>query len=281
MGFFRNGVCHEDDLFVASALLIQTAPPSGQPEGLESAVHAYWDHLMRHRKSQAMAFVRPESRSHFVARQEPPFRSWELASIEPRQGGGYRVTVVADRLIQDGFYNWKVREDWFLTDDGWQVRFQDQAAKRRMIWQQHSPPQPDEGVLDVRPAALRLHFFSVSQTGTVWVRNGLSEAVEVAEIEYDRQRFELLESVERIPAGSVARIRLRYRGDESEKGLESESNLKLRNSGNGEAAYRIPITYNLISRAARGLLGLTPEAAQELKKGDQAAPRRARPPGGP
>ena len=264
-----------------AALLIQTAPPSGQPEGLESAVEAYWDHLMRHQKSQAMAFVRPESLSHFLARQAPPFRSWELAGIEPRQGGGYRVTVVADRLIQDGFYNWKVREDWFLTQDGWQVRFEDQAAKRRMIWQQHSPLQPDEGVLEVRPAALRLHFLSVSQTGTVWVRNGLPEAVEVVAIEYDRERFELLESVEKIPAGSVAKIRLRYRAEESEKGLESELNLKLRNSGNGETAYRIPITYNVISRAARGLLGLTPAAAQELKNGDQVAPRRAIPPGGP
>ncbi len=264
-----------------AALLIQAAPPSGRPEGLESAVQAYWDHLMGHRKIQAMAFVTTESRSHFLARQAPPFRSWELVGIEPRPGGGYQVAVVADRLIQDGFYNWKVREDWFLTEDGWQVRFQDQAAKRRMIWQQQVSVKPNEGVLDVRPTALRLHFFSASQTGTVWIRNGLPEAVEVAEIEYDRERFELLESVERIPAGSVAKIRLRYRGEESEKGLESELNLKLRNSGNGEAAYRIPITYNLISRAARGLLGLTPEAAQELKKGDQAAPRRAIPPGGP
>jgi hypothetical protein len=132
--------------------------------------------------------------------------------------------------------------------------------------------------VDLLPDALRLHFFSGSQKGTVFIRNGLAESVKVASLSYDEKRFELVESVEVIPARSVGRISVRYRGGETEKGLQSELSLSLRTPDGDEQAYSVPIAYNYISQAALGLFGLTADEAQGLQKSDKLSPRAANPP---
>lgn len=269
-------------IWLVAAAVLQSAPAAEQsaPQGLEGAVQAYWDHLLRHQRSQALAFVSDETRPSFLARHEPPFRSWQLSAIEPQEDGFCRVTVVVDRLIQDGFFAWKVREDWIQTEQGWKVNIPDQASARKRVWQTHRPVKPLPGVVDLLPDDLRLHYFSGSQKGTVFVRNGSDEPIRVSGLSYDEERFELVESVEVVAAQSVGRISIRYRGGENEKGLRSELKFRLTTPEGGERAVSVPIAYNVISQAARNLLGLTPEQAQELHKEDKLAPRGAKPPAG-
>ncbi|HSR53787.1 MAG TPA: hypothetical protein VLV83_23420 [Acidobacteriota bacterium] len=264
-----------------STVLVQ-APLAAQTASgdLEKAVQGYWDHLVRGEKSQAMAFVAPETHPQYLARHEPPFRSWSLKAVE-RSDGRATVTVVVKRLIQDGFYNWTVREEWVLSEDGWRVMVADQGAARKKLWQMHTPVEPVKGQLDLRPTDVRMHFFSGTQKATVYVRNGLSDSIEVTALEYDRERFELEESPRRIDPMSVVGYTLRYRGDETAKGLQSKLVLKVRTPSDDESVFTVPITYNVISGAARVLLGLSRSDAAELKKKDKVTPRRVPPPGRP
>lgn len=262
-----------------SALLLQPLAVQNGDGELEKAVQSYWDHLLRGEKIEALALVAPESQANFLARHEPPFRSWSLQALE-RSDGRATVTVVVKRLIQDGFYNWKVSEDWTLGEEGWRVMVANQGGARKKLWQMHRPVEPVEGVLDLRPSKVRMHFFSGSQSATVWVRNGLPEAVEVTGLEYDRERFVLEgESTRQIDAMSAAGFKLRYQGDETAKWLKSELALKVRTSTGEESVLTVPITYNVVSPAARALLGLSRSEADQLKKKDKVTARRAIPPG--
>ncbi|HSR70074.1 MAG TPA: hypothetical protein VLU25_19250 [Acidobacteriota bacterium] len=261
-----------------SALLLQPATAQSSDAELEKAVQSYWDHLLRGEKIQALAWVAPQNQANFLARHEPPFRSWSLKAVESSEGRA-TVTVVVKRLIQDGFYDWKVREEWAVSDEGWRVLVADQGGARKKLWQMRRPVEPVEGVLDLRPTAIRMHFFSGSQSATLWVCNGLPDAVEVTGLEYDRERFELEESTRQISAMSAAGFTLRYRGDETAKWLKSELTLKVRARDGEESVFTVPVTYNVVSPAARALLGLSRSEADQLKKKDKVTARRAIPPG--
>ena len=240
--------------------------------GLEGAVSQYWDHLLKGEKILALDYVQAESRANFIARHEPFFRSWKLHEIKARSPREYTVTVKIDRLIQNGFWDWKVAERWSFSEGSWKVRIENSAQTRKRFWQGQSPTQPRKGILDVVPAELKLHFFAASQRGTIRIRNGNQWPVEVTSLRYDMERFELLESVESIAAGEVGKITFRYLGAENRKGLRSTVELRLR-SQSEETLFSVPVTYNYISDGALGLLGLTRKQAEELKGDEQLVPR--------
>ena len=245
--------------------------------GLEGTVQQYWDHLLKGEKILALDYVQAESRANFIARTEPFFRSWKLHEVKARSPREYTVTVKIDRLIQNGYWDWKVAERWSFSEGSWKVRIENGAESRKRFWQGQSTTQLQEGVLDVVPAELRLHFFGGSQKGTIWIRNGNQWAVEMTSLLYDGDRFELLESVESIAAGGVGKITFRYVGSETGKGLSATVGLRLR-SGSEETLFSVPVTYNYISDGALGLLGLTRKQAEKLKRGDQVVPRPIAPP---
>ena len=121
------------------------------------------------------------------------------------------------------------------------------------------------------PRLVRIHFLDRNQRGAVRVRNGLAETVRVSRIDYDKTRFELLESAGSVGAGQDLRLAFRYVGNESKKSLRSEIRLLLKRSGDADAKetlVTIPVLYNYVSPGAKGLLGLTGKKLEQLQRGE-------------
>ncbi len=252
-------------------------------ERLQTVIESYWDHLQHRRKLMALEYVELESRQNFVRRQEPPFLSWKLIELQERPSskvdGSRRmlVTVEVRRIVQDGVYPWKVREEWVRTEEGWKVEIGDAISARKNLWTSDKPVEPRNGVVDVGPEVLRLHFFSGSQTGSLWLRNGSRETVQITSLIYDARLFELLESPEKVPSGGVGKIRLRYVGTEKAKNLKSGLVIQAKTDSGAAHTFSVPVRYNVISRAAMGLLRLSAEDAQALERGQTVAVPRRKP----
>ena len=119
------------------------------------------------------------------------------------------------------------------------------------------------------PKQVKIHFLDRTQRGSVRVRNGLSETVHLSRIDYDKTRFELLESGASVAPGQDLRLLFRHIGKETKKPLRSEVRLFLKPEDEPRARLvPVPILYNFVSRGARSLLGLTGEKLKNLKRGE-------------
>ena len=250
--------------------------PAVDPE-LEKAVRTFWDLLQKGDKVGALRYVAPEGRNPFLHRRTDPFRSWELDRIDLRTPGEALVTVKLEQLLLPAavYYPVPRREVWIRQPDGWRLRIRPPdmgKLKRAFVDAGRTAPKkqaPKPGVLEMVPKQIRIHFLDRTQRGAVRVRNGLSETVRLSRIDYDKTRFELLESGGSVAPGQDLRLLFRYIGKENEKFLRSEVRLLLkREDESRERLVTVPILYNYVSRGARGLLGLTGERLKNLKRGE-------------
>ena len=244
-----------------------------------------WNKMGKREKNQALEFVLPESRNHFILRPEPSFRSWRLVKIEPQpEGDGLpsaavglpaaAVTVSIDRMVQAvpiSFSEVTIVDLWVFDGQSWKVKVRKPGQAIQQIFGSPATEEPLPALLQVLPKLLKIHFLSQIQLGSIVIRNGLETSAQLVSLEYDPARFEVVEKPSRVKAGETAKIVIKYRGDEVEKDLRSEVRLVLEQGGE-EKVFPIPVLYNYLSPGARGLFGLTEEKARKLKRGDKVTP---------
>lgn len=265
--------------------LILFAVSVADPE-LENAVRTYWNLLQRGDKAGALRFVVVEGQNLFINRRTNPFRSWTLERIEPRSPDEALVTVKVEQLVLPAgvYYPMSVGEVWIRQQDGWRVRiraptpqqinriFSGGAKKKSWV--------PTPGVLEVLPRRVVIHFLDRSQRGSIWIRNGLPETVRLIRCDYDKTRFELLETGDSVATGKDLRLIFRYIGNETKKPLKSHFRIVLKHGEGDESKeklFAVPIIYNYVSSGARSLLGLTKEKLDRLKRGEPVKPVLSRP----
>ena len=117
--------------------------------------------------------------------------------------------------------------------------------------------------MEVLPSQLKIHFLSRTQTGSIFIRNGFTTPVEVRNLVYDQ----VTESPGQVGPGTIGKITLHYQGNQTRKDLRSQISFLL------AMEYSLPVRYNYLSAGARGLLGLSPEQAEKLKREDSPRPR--------
>jgi hypothetical protein len=263
-------------MYLPLLLVLLLLPPLEAADDIEKSVVAYWEHLSRRDKISALEYVHPDSRNAFVNRKDAPFRSWRLEKIEPAGEGEAVVTVSIERLVPESmtYASMRFRETWVSDGQSWKVKLDvpsgpPLAAALEASRKSQAPIEP--GVLKVLPASITIPFLAQNQEGSVIIRNGLPDRVEVLRLEYDDERFEADNVPDSVAPESTARVKIRYKGGEISKNLKSELVLLLGYAGR-EQTYTIPVTYNHLSSAARLLLGLTPEQAEELRRGDKVRP---------
>ncbi|MDE2926808.1 MAG: hypothetical protein OXT71_10465 [Acidobacteriota bacterium] len=254
--------------------------PAVDPE-LEKSVQAFWDLLQKGDKVGALQYVVPESRNPFLNRPTNNFRSWELDRIELRAPDEALVTVKLQQMLlpSASYYPVPTREIWIRQPDGWRIRIlppnPEQFRRAFIGGPAPKPSGPNPGTLEVVPRQVKIHFLDRTQQGAVRIRNGLSETVQISRIDYDRTRFELLESAGSVAAGQDLRLSFRYIGNESGKGLRNELRLLLKRGGDEDAKeqlFTVRVLYNYVSPGARGLLGLTGKKLDQLKRGESVKP---------
>lgn len=255
-------------------LLFLTLPHQGQ---LEESVTTYWNSLMKREKSAVLELVYPASRNDFILRQEPLFRSWRLVRIEPQlETGGTRsaaVTVSIEQMLTNApgqFVNLEVQELWLWDGTSWKVRVKKPSLEAyHQIFK--SPAKPSLPKTLQVTKQVRIHFLSKAQQGSIVVQNGLQEPVQLLHLDFDQEKFDLVERPEKVTPGKIGRITLEYKGDEIAKDLKSQVALTLK-QGAEEHVFAIPVIYNYLSPGARGLFGLTEEKARKLKRGETPTP---------
>ena len=254
--------------------------PAVDPE-LEKAVRTFWDLLQQGDKVGALQYVIQEGQNPFLNRRTDPFRSWELERIEFRSSDEALVTVKVEQMLlpAGAYYPVPKREVWVRQPDGWRIRIRppDPEELRRAFTGRTAPKPsgPEPGTLAVRPGQIKIHFLDRKQQGAVRIRNGLAETVHITRFDYDRTRFELLESADSVAAGQDLRLVFRYIGNETKKGLRNEIRLLMKRGGDEDAKeklFTIPVIYNYVSAGAKNLLGLTPEKLKRLKRGETVKP---------
>ncbi len=262
---------------VLPLLLAQSA------SSLETRVSAYWEALSKRDKAAAIEFVAGQSRNAFIQRREPIIQSWKLAGIDRKSPSEAVATVELMRSIPGvpGFHPLRVVETWELEDGQWRVRVrgatpQETLGQFRNGGEASRPPVAGE--LKAVPQTLRIHFLSQSQTGAVRLANGLGVPVEVEQVDFDSTLFRLKTSPTRVEPSAFGAFVLQYIGSEISKDLRSQLRIVTRVQGR-ERVFEVPIVYNYLSPAARALFGLSPEAAEKLKRGEKLTPALPRPPG--
>ena len=186
--------------------------PAVDPE-LEKAVQTYWDLLQKGDKAGALRYVVPEGQNLFLNRRTNPFRSWELdqdrAPIPGRSAGDGEGA--ADAVAGGGLLSRALTRGL--------------GPPTGRVADSNSPPESgadQKGPCRRRPAktarAKTRHPEGASQASqdplpgpdptrcTVRIRNGLSETVHVSRFDYDKTRFELLESGDSVAAGQELRL---------------------------------------------------------------------------
>ena len=260
--------------------LILVLSATVDPE-LEIAVRTYWDLLQKSDKAGALQYVVPEGQNLFLNRRTNPFRSWQLEKIEPRSPDEALVTVKVEQMLLPAgvYYPVSVRQVWVRQQDAWRIWIRpptpEQIKRAFSGGVTPRPRGPKPGVLDLLPKQVKIHFLDRSQRGAVRIRNGLSETVHVSRFDYDKTRFELLESGDSVAAGQDLRLVFRYIGNESKKSLTSEFRVILKRGGGDESKeelFTVPVLYNYVSPGARALLGLNQKKLDQLRRGETVKP---------
>ena len=132
-------------------------------------------------------------------------------------------------------------ESWELTDAGWKLRIapvDQQLAKLASI---QRAPLPER--LDVFPKLMRFYAVAPQQPGVLVIRNGLKVSLEIVDLQVDSTHFRIAEFVRQVAARSVARIPIRYTGQDEEPNLKSQLRLQVR-IGEEIRKFPVPILYN-------------------------------------
>lgn len=235
---------------------------------LLASVTSFWQHLQDGQKDQALEYVTRDSWKAFLSVPYPPFRSWTLEKTEAGGEGECLVSVTIPRDLSTGTFNSTVKESWVRRQEGWKVRIADRTQNLRDSYRSSGLPSPRAGRLEILPRLLKIHFLSPDRQGILLILNGLDEDRTLQEIDLDTSRFEVVEAPQTIAAGESARLVLRYRGQETDKDLRSRLEVTFEQ---GESI-EVDVLYNYLSRGTRALLGLTPEEAQKLRRGDKVEP---------
>ncbi len=257
-------------LTTAALLLSIGAAAAALPPELGTAVTSYWDSLSSGDEYLALRHVAKGSENAFIRRREPAVQSWALSGVAPVDADRFTVTVTARCLVQGRVQEFDITENWVRQGDAWKVQIPESTGALRQLWQS-SPRRPIDGTLRVSPRALKIHFLSPNQSSSILIENGLDGEVEVVRLEYDPDRFEVTPDAAAVAAGDIGRLTVRHIGPETAKNLESQI-VVVTGSDTGEIAHSIPITYNFVSPAARALLGLSRQAAEELRRTDTLRP---------
>jgi len=218
---------------------------------LEKSVHLYWDALTSQDKASALQQVHPEDQNDFISRRNIILLDWKLDRIEHLSPTEAIAVVTVTRqfnqsLVKEG----KVKNSWEKTDQGWKVR----VLSTREAVLKTSAPDRKKVTLDphlvITPKEVRFFAISKQQPGIVYVKNGLQVPIQVLGLEFDKERFELIDEVDEVAAGTVERIRLRFIGEETEENLKSEVTLRIRQSEEVNE-YTISIVYNFTNDLIR------------------------------
>jgi hypothetical protein len=240
---------------------------------LEKTVALFWDCLAKGDKIAALEHVHADSRNAFVNRTHLPVKSWKLLQVEAVSGEEATVTVSLERLVPERmtFVEIKVREQWVREGEAWKLQLRQPEKVQSGPMTHRSEQKPKAGVVDVYPASLRIVFLTPKQEAGFFIRNGLSVPVEIARIDYDREKFELTGALHEVPPESIIPLTIKYVGNETAKNLTAELVVALK-CREEEQLFTIPLVYNYLSPSTRALLGLTPEQAEKLRRGDKVRP---------
>ncbi len=257
-------------------LLALLSPEIPHESELKDAVSAYWNLMTKGEKAAAMKFVLPSCQNDFVNRVEPKVRTWRLVSTESVSDTEAIVTIRMEALFKEalltaGFQSVEKHETWVREKNSWKLKVAKPSIAAVAPLFSNTSERPLPKVLHITPTVLRIQFFNKAQVGRVRIENGMPHPAELASVKFDEARFELVERPSRIEAGKTADLALRYKGTETDKNLESQVTLLLKQEDQ-EKLYQIPILYNYFSDGARALFGLTEEQARGLKREDKLRP---------
>ena len=241
--------------------------------GLRDSVTAFWTHLACNDKASALKYVLEECHNAFIMRRDPVIRSWKIVSVNPKDDGTADVMVSIEGLFPNvpRILTVDRAQRWVLRRGAWKLEVKEAtiAEAAKMLGISDQPPKL--AGFRVSPNPLRIHFFHSAQTGVVSLENGEDSEAELLDVQYDAQRFEITQRPDKVEAGRIGRLVVRYKGTEEAKDLTSQISLRLRHGGK-EEVFQVPVVYNYISEAARGLFGLTREQAQALRRGEKLTP---------
>ena len=273
------------NLQLLTALLLFLPVGQGAPGQLEQAVSDYWQAIESGRYFDAAQLVHPDDRDLFVRRTHATVRSWKLLEVNRTSPEEGEVRIGLEQQIQNSgpFYSVKLIQSWVRLPDGpWTLRLQRlsrDTLKAAYGGKESATSTSQLPVLIVAPAVVKFSFLNRTSRGWFRISNGLQESAEVVGLEFDREKFELVEPLPpMVDARSAARVRLEYLGDEEEKDLTSELVLRLRQGGE-EKIFELTLLYNHVDSATRSFFGLSDEDVRNLKRGDKLTPRVKLPPG--
>ncbi|RPJ54040.1 MAG: hypothetical protein EHM23_29765 [Acidobacteria bacterium] len=257
-------------------LLALLSPQIPHESELKDAVSAYWNLMTKGEKAAAMKFVLPNCQNDFVNRGEPKIRTWRLLSVKPVSDTEAVVAVQMEALFKQaalsaGFQSVEKRETWVWDQNSWKLKVAKPSIDAIAPLFSSTTDRPLPKALQITPSVLRIQFFSNAQVGRLHIKNGLPQAAELVSVRFDETRFDLVERPSLVEAGKTADLALRYKGTETDKNLESQVTLVLKQEGQ-EKLYQVPVRYNYFSDGARALFGLTEEQARNVKRGDKLRP---------
>jgi hypothetical protein len=247
---------------------------------LRETVAVFWPLMAKGDKAAALKYVEEESLNNFISRKEPKIQNWRVVEVKLQSEMEAQVTVEVEGLYPGMVGLQKVlrHDTWIRTaENGWKLRVGKASMERiSRLFEGERATRALPEVLEIRPEAIRISFIDSSQVGFVFVVNGTTVPVELVSVKYDEARFELVEAPRRVEPGQKASFKIRYKAVENEKNLRSQVTFVLK-QGNQEKLYQIPVFYNYLTRADRGLFGLTEEQADALKHGERLTPVIGRP----
>ena len=201
-----------------------------QETALRNHLTAYWDSLQKQDRNSALESATQATRNHFLLRREPLFRAWKLLSIEAVALDRAQVTVQIDRWMEgiQRFHAATVQEKWVLKQNRWQVMVQPPADFSSTMRRSQPPPKrPLPSTLQVLPSLVKIHFLDGPQMGRLVIANGTSSAARLLSLDYDRDRFKVLQQPDQVAPQQSALVLLHYQGEETQKELTSQISLVL------------------------------------------------------
>ena len=261
-------------------ILLLAGAPVQSPDELRDTVSAFWTHLAAADKASALKYVQEDCQNAFIMRRDPVIRSWSIVSVDHKEDGTAYVTVAVEGLFPGGpgILTVNQTQHWVASGNSWKLQVKPPTLAAAAKVATRKPPELIG--FRVSPKQLRFHFLDSAQTAVVNVENGESSEAELLEVRYDVQRFEITKWPQKVDAGKIGRVVVRYKGTEEAKDLTSQISVRVRHGGK-EEVFDIPVVYNYISEGARALFGLTPERARALRRGEKLTPVLRAPESGP
>jgi hypothetical protein len=229
---------------------------------LKETVSAHWTLLAKHDKFAALKNVLPGCENEFINRSMPIILSWNYVEATPLSENEARVRIDVQTIVpRVGPQTLPRIETWVWTGDAWKLKLEKVDASKK-IGEVFGAKLPKK--LQISPSELKIKFFDSGQITTLRILNGTDQPVEVLSVGVDEKRFEIVSRPDKVAAGQIGGVKIKYKETENEKNRKSQMTLRLRQEG-AEKLYEIPILYNYISEADLNVFGLTRERAEAIK----------------